>query len=226
MALNTYNLLLAGIEAFLEDDDAELTASVPDIINLGEIRLIRDLDLAIFRRTNSAASFVIGTPTITKPTIAPPDLLVKAKSLWITGGTLTGPKFLLERSHEYLLDYNSGGSNGVPTYFAEVSETQWYVAPAPVAAYVCNVRYISRPAPLAAATQTNWLSTYASDMLFKASLAEAEKFLKADERSVVWEKDYTEALPLARRELYNGMQNQFDRLGATSIAQGPRSLSQ
>jgi len=67
------------------------------------------------------------------------------------------------------------------------------------------------------------LSTYASDLLFKASLAEAEKFLKADERSVMWSNDYNDQLPQARRELVSKFSNQVDRVGATAVPQAPRS---
>jgi hypothetical protein len=223
MALNTYNFLLAGIQAFMEDNDAELTASVPDIVNLAEIRLVRDLDLSIFRRIDSTATLTIGNPVRAKPTIAAPDILVAAKGIWLTGGTIVGGKFLEERSYEYLVDYNAGASNGIPKYFAEIDEGNWYFAVPPLAAYVVNVRYLSRPNPLTVANQTNWLSTYASDILFKACLAEAEKFLKADERSVMWSNDYDLALPLARRELTSKFSNQVDKIGATSVPQAPRS---
>jgi hypothetical protein len=223
MALNTYNFLLAGIQNFLEDNDAELTASVPDVINLAEIRLVRDLDLSIFRRINAALTLTIGNPVGIKPTISGPDLLVATKGIWLTGGTIVGNKFLEERSYEFLIDYNSGAANGIPKYFAEIDEGNWYFAVPPLAAYVVHLRYLSRPNPLTVANQTNWLSTYASDLLFKASLAEAEKFLKADERSVMWSNDYNDQLPQARRELVSKFSNQVDRVGATAVPQAPRS---
>lgn len=224
MPLNTFDDLSQALQDWMEDDDVEFTGSVNDVIDLGEKRLLRDLDLAIFRRVNSAQALSIGVATVVKPTIAAPDLLIAAKGIWLTGGALTRAQFLLPRAYEYVLDYN-GGSNATPKYFAEVDETTWGFAPTPDATYTVNVRYISRPNPLSATNQTNWLSDNAYDILFKAALAEAEKFLKSEDRVVVWETDYVNALPKARIELYNLYGTQGDRLGATSIPQVNRSTA-
>jgi hypothetical protein len=42
--------------------------------------------------------------------------------------------------------------------------------------------------------QTNWLTEYAPQVLLYATLAEATRFLKADERIPVWEEAYKNAL--------------------------------
>jgi hypothetical protein len=223
MALNTYTTLVAGIEAWLEEDGSEFTAAINDIIDLAEKRLARDLDLEIFRRTNSSVSMVVGAATITKPTISSPDLLIAIKQIWISGGALTGIRMLERRSENVVLDYNSGAANGVPKYYADESETVVRFAPPPGATYTVNIRYLSRPQPLSSSNETNWFSTYAYDILFKAALAEAEKFIVAEERAPVWEKDYLESLAMAKRELYNLYGTQYDRLSAVPVPQAPRS---
>lgn len=226
MALNTATDLSNGLQSWLEDDDAEFTGEIDDIIDLGEKRLLRDLDLAIFRRTDSSEVTIASTAVVNKPTIAAPDLLISAKSIYLTGAGLgTDARFLVTRSHEYLHDYNAGGTDGVPRFYGEVDETTWILGPKPDDVYTVNVIYLSRPARLeAGVNETNWLSDNAYDILFKAALAEAEKFLKSDERAPLWEQDYILSLARARKELYNQFGNQYDQLGATPAPQGPRSM--
>ena len=223
MALNTFTGLSTAIQEWVEDDDTEFTGRIEDVIDIAEKRLLRDLDLALFRRVDSTSTMSIGVATVAKATVVAPDILVSTKGIWITGGALTRPAFLEQRSHEYIMDYNGAGDR-VPRYWGEIDEGFWIFGPTPDAAYTVNVRYLSRPAPLTATNATNWLSDNAYDILFKAALAEAEKFLMGEERAPVWEQDYLMSLPNARRELYNQFGNQYDLLGAVPVPQANRSV--
>jgi hypothetical protein len=222
MALQTYNDLIQALQDWMEDDDAEFQGSLNDVVDLGEQRLARDLDLAIFRRTTTTA-LVIGTATVTKPSVSP-EYLIATKALWLTGGALTTPVFLEVRDQGYVT-WATGTTNGVPLFWAEENETSWTLAPAPDATYTLNIRYLSRPTKLAPANQTNWFTDNAYDILFKACLAEAEKFLKSDERIEIWNNDYLQSMPQVRRELYQQFGNQYDRLGHTPMPMAPRSLT-
>lgn len=224
MTLNTFDDLSTGLQNWLEDDGAEFVGDIPDVIDLAEKRLLRDLDLAIFRRTDSALSMTISQAIDTKPTIAGPDLLIATKQIYLTGGGLTSARFLVNRSNEFILDYNNG-IDGIPKYYGEVSETQWIWGPTPVATYTVNLRYLSRPDPLATGNQTNWLSDNAYDILFKAALAEAEQYLKSDERVMMWTADYNRSVQMARKELYNLFGNQADMLGSTPQPAVVRSIA-
>lgn len=225
MALNTFTDLSQGLQNWMEDDDSvEFVGDIPDVIDLAEKRVLRDLDLAIFRRTDSTTTLVVGTAQVTKPTIASPDLLIATKSIYLTGGTLgTNSHFLQTRSHEYLHDFNSGG-NALPRFYGEVDESTWLIGSKPDETYTLNVIYQSRPDRLTLTNQTNWLSDNVYDFLFKAALAEAEKYLVADDRAPMWENDYMMMMPRVRIELYNQYGNQYDRLGAVPVPQQPRSV--
>lgn len=192
----TYTLLSADLQGWLEDDDAEFEGSIDKVIELGELRLLRDLHLSIFHTVDTAAT-VSGTATLTKPTT---DASVIAfDSLWY--GTAPNTVFLELRSHDFVRDYISG-TNGPPKYYAELSETEWLLGPVPDAIYTVNTRGIARPDGLSSGQATTWLSTHASDILLKACLAEAEGFLKSDDRKPIWEEDYGQRLLNAKREIY------------------------
>jgi len=210
MSNKTYAELETNLQAFLEDDDAEFQASIPEIINLGQMRLWRDLDLSIF------------TSEDTTPTVASNELLAKPvadtevvsfQSLWFDfdPGTGTQRYWLELRSTDFVRDYQKPGATGIPKYYAEIDQDNWALAPIPDAIYTVNTRGTTRLEPLDSVTNTtNWLSLHMDDILFKACLAESEKFLKSDDRVELWKADYVEALPLAKRETYTLLQERYN----------------
>jgi hypothetical protein len=59
----TFQTLTQAIQDWMEDDNAELVARLPEIVNLGQIKLARDLRLAALEHTETVA-FAAGDPTI------------------------------------------------------------------------------------------------------------------------------------------------------------------
>lgn len=205
MSNKTYAEISANLQAWLEDDDAEFVGSIDDIINLGEMRLWRDLDLSIFTSEDTAAT-AASTETLTKPTTD--TELVTWQSLWYdNAGERT---FLQLRSVDFVRDYQTPGATAAPLYYAELSETDWALAPIPDGIYTVNTRGTTRPTRLSATQTTTWLSLHQDDLLFKACLAEAESFLKADDRAPKWMEEYVGALPLAKRETYTMLQERYN----------------
>lgn len=202
----TYGELEAKLQAWLEDDDAEFQGSIPDIIDLGQMRLWRDLDLSIFS-SEETANTAVGNPIVTKPSTD--TELVAWNSIYypVAGGKNV---YLELRSTEFVRDHQVAGTNAPPRYYAEEGQDQIILSPLPDQIYVMNFRGTTRLEPLDAVTNTtNWLSLHQSDMLFKACLAEAEAFLKSDDRKPMWFEDYTGALPLAKKETYELMQARY-----------------
>lgn len=226
MAYDNFDDLSTALQEYMEDDDAEFQGSIDDVINVGENRVTKDLDLALFRRTDSTAATAIGVTTVAKPTIAAPDILLATKELYLTGGGLAGAVYLERRSEEYVNYYNAGATNGVPRYYADVDESAYILGVPPAAIHTVNVRYLSRPPRLSSANQTNWLSDNVPELLFRACLAESEAFLKGDERIPVWKSDYAELLMSTKRDVYPQQNQQFDRVAATSVPQANRSAMQ
>jgi hypothetical protein len=122
-----------------------------------------------------------------------------------------GERIFLElRSTDFVRDHQTIGATAPPKYYAETSETDWLLSPIPDAIYTLNARGVTRPTRLSAGNTTTWLSLHQDDMLFKACLAEAEGFLKADDRLPMWAEQYAAALPLAKRETYELLNQRYN----------------
>jgi hypothetical protein len=203
MSNMTYTELVAKLQAWEEDDDLEFQASIDDIINLGEMRLWRDLDLGIFTSEDSTPT-VQSNELLLKP-VADTEL-VSFQSLWYDNA---GERTFLElRSPDWIRDYQS--AEGPPRFYCELEQDNWAVAPIPDAVYTINTRGTTRPVRLSGSNATTWLSLHQSDLLFKACMAESEGFLKADDRIELWKTQYTELLPIAKRETYTLLQQRYN----------------
>lgn len=192
----TYTELVADLQEWLEDDDTEFAASIPRLINLGELRVIKDLDLGIFKEDQTAAT--VGSQEFVTYPATTLDL-VAWKSIYYDNA---GQRVWLElRGSDYVRDYQVPAATGAPRYYAE-ENGQWLLAPIPDAIYTLNARALVRPAPLSVSNTTNWLSDTVDDLLFKACLAESDQFLKSDDRVAMWKQEYQELLPTTKRDVY------------------------
>lgn len=205
MSNKTHTELVANLQAWLEDDDGEFTVSIDEVLNLGEMRVWKDLDLSIFTSEDTTPT-VQSSELVAKPTAD--TELVSFQSLWYdSGGVRT---FLELRSTDWIRDYQDPAATAAPRFYCELEEANWAVAPIPDAVYTLNTRGTTRPTALTAGNPTTWLSLHQDDLLFKACLAEAEGFLKSDDRIPVWTEQYTAMLPLAKRECYTMLQERYN----------------
>lgn len=195
----TWDSLMAALQSWPTDEDEDYVAELPTIIDLGELRLIRDLNVELFDRTDSTQSTVIGTREVDKPTTC---ITMRDVGIIVAGAYTP----LEKRSLEWCRMYSPVATvQDVPLYWAEKSEAQILLVPTPAAVYVVDQHIVARPTDGLAEstpTQTSWLSRTAPDALFAACLMEAEHFLKADDRYADFASKYfKELLPVARLEL-------------------------
>ena len=209
MSNKTYTELSDNLQAWLEDDDAEFVGSIDEVINLGEMRLWRDLDLSIFTSEDTADT-AIGTETVTKPTTDTELLATQSIYYDYDFGNGTVRTWLELRSTDYVRDHQVIGATAPPIYYAETNELDWLLSPIPDVIYTLNARGVTRPTRLSVGNPTTWLSLHQDDMLFKVCLAEAEGFLKADDRAPMWAEQYATALPLAKRETYELLNQRYN----------------
>ena len=194
----TYTQLNQDLQDWMEDDDLEFTGSIERLINLAELRVVKDLDLSIFHSNDTVATTATND-TVLRPTGSPNPFIVVQSVFYNVGTERT---FLELRSTDFVRDFQVPGVTGPPKYYAEFSETEWTLAPVPDAIYSLVCRGIARPTPLSGTNDTNWLSDNVDDLLFSAAKAESEGFLKADDRIDIWKGEYVELLTITKRELY------------------------
>lgn len=202
----TYDTIITALQKWPVNTNADYVANLSRILSLGELRVVRDLNLEIFDVTLEFTHLATAGRLVPKPA----DLLVE-RSLrlgGVSGGSAAYSAALKRRSYDYIVelfpDVALLADKGPPEYMTELTDAAWYVAPTPDADYVMTVRYLARPAGMTSAAQTSWLGTFVPDALFAACLMESEHFIKADDRYDDWKKKYeTELLPNARIELRN-----------------------
>jgi hypothetical protein len=182
----TYDGLVAELKDYLEDEFPDFDAQVPNLIGLGEQRMLDDLDLTLFDRIDTTITTTGGQETLSKPSD-----IIAVRTLSVGGTPLE------ERSWDWINDYNATAPQGAPKFFSEQSDTEVRLAPVPDASYSATYRGTARPDGLSSSNQTTWLSTNFGDTLLYACLIEAERYVGADQVQV-WQQAYmNEKLPAA-----------------------------
>ncbi len=182
-----YAGLVALIGDFCEDSSTELTTNIQGIINRGEERCLRDLDLQYFedwRSVSTAASI---------QSVAKTNDMTSILSVRFTAAN----EFALPRNRDLVQMY---GGSGRPLYYYD-DDLSIYFAPTPDDSYAMEIKFQGQPTPLSVSNTTNWLTTNAAGLLLNAALVEAEMFLIDPSRKAEFEQAYASALgPL--RALY------------------------
>ena len=188
MAFTTnYSELVARLQSHMEDDNADFVAELPAIINRAELRIVRDLNLEIFKETEATTIAANGT-------MATPTDSVRVEWLRTASG-----RTLQRRSHDYVVEF---GGTGAPLYFCEEQDGDVVrVAPAPTSSTNAETRFIKRPAALSADNLTNWITDHTADLLHFAALVECVHYLIEPERVTEFEAAYQSRLVVVRREL-------------------------
>ena len=192
----TYDTLVAALQATVEDGGSEFETFLETAVSLAEDRVLRDLNLEYFDVVTVTA-FVGTDPVVTKPTGT-----VATRSVFYRNGA--GQLIPLDlRSWDFCNDYwpDDIETTSDPKYYADLNDTEYWIAGTPAGANELQIRSIIRPTGLSTGNQTTWLSQYMGDLLFYACLVVSEQFLKADPRIPVWQGDYADRLAKASTEL-------------------------
>jgi hypothetical protein len=183
--LTTYAKLRTDIVAWTNNESTELAAALDTIISLAELRVYRELDLRIFRK--SAA----GATTAGNQFLPLPDDCLVVRALRLADGT-----HLLNRDETYLREFwpDPAITSG-PRYYAPWDESTVLLAPTPNQSYAVQLVYTRQPAGIGLGNTTTWLSLFAYDLLLYASLLEAAGYLEGvtAERMEMYQTRYTDA---------------------------------
>lgn len=201
----TYTTLMQALQDWEVHGSTKFLTNVPNIVGLGERRLVGDLNIEAYDKVDVSVLTVTGT----RQTAKPGDVIqVRNVGLMVSGRYTE----LELRSLDYCKQYAADPSVlAVPEFYAELSFNEIYLSPTPDAVYPVDYHYIgAQPETLSPLTPnaTTWLSRSAPDALLAACLAESEQFIKADDRyQDMLTKYNNELLPRLRAELRNSIRS-------------------
>lgn len=170
--------LRAALLDWNTNSNAEYVAALDDIIQRGELRLSRLLDL------DNLDGVLTTTTAGTVPEVFKPANLVNERVLVLDPGAAANVQ-LQKRSRAWIEAMNATGAQGVPRYYGEFDtadedSARWFVAPIPDAAYLIFVHGNFSPASIVDGSDgtVTWFSRRVPDLLFLACSVEANEYLK------------------------------------------------
>lgn len=208
----TFQSLQTDIQNYIERGtvlDPIVFQQLPELINFAERRISRELKVMGFI---VAATF---TMQANLAVYAKPDRWRELISLNCgSSATSNVRNQIFPRSLEYLRTYwpddtQTGttvyGVATPPKFYAEYNYQNIIVAPTPDLAYPAELLYYEEPALLDATNNTNWITTYAPNLLLYSALLECSPFLKADARIATWQAMYDRAAAALNGESDDGV---------------------
>lgn len=191
----TFDAMVAALQAWPKNSNSEYTGNINRMIQNAELRLMRDLPSEIFQTTVSNETVTPGNSTFSKPANMLAEIAVVAR-------TSTSARALVKKPMKFCMAYPR--DPGTPQFYGDQSDTLFAIFPSPLVAVTMEVRHTVRPTSLTgvAGNAMTYYSRNYGDMLFIASLMDAEQFLKADDRYADMKaRYYDELLPKALVEM-------------------------
>lgn len=212
--ITNYATLTQAIIDEAEDDGVEFAAFIPVAIDNAEEILFKELDLPDLEIPAT------GSLTINSNTLNKPNGYKLGNYLKIT--TSTGSKLLKKRRDDYIQDYWPNPIlTGEPKYYADLSSSQFVIAPTPDSGYPYVLKYPGVPTKLSNSNQTNYFVNNCHPILFAASMIEMSRFMKAWNQVQVWQSYFNEL-----RDAWNieAMRNRRDDGSSPQSPDGPNTL--
>ena len=186
----TYSELVTNIRNYMETDSNVLTNSVIDtFILLTENKILRDIDLEVFRQSSTAPL------TTSSRFLTMPSYILTHRYMLVR--TALGEEYFLNfRDVSFAKEYwENASETGFPKYYAVWNQNTFVVAPTPDSNYTVELGYIRKPAGLSSSTPTTWLSQNAPETLLYGCLVQAYSYTKGPlEMLGYFQNSYQQAL--------------------------------
>jgi hypothetical protein len=184
----TYDSLVLNVQQFMERNDADFIAQIPNLIALAESNIAAELktflQLTVVETTLATNQVVLTKPARWRKTV----------SMKVNGQPM------LIRSQDYVSQYQSESANGQPLYYADYDYSNWAFAPKPDATYPVEIIYYSEIQPLDAVNQQNLFTQIAPQAMLYGTLVQAQGYLKALDKLDMWKQYYTDAIAALKKE--------------------------
>ena len=192
----TYAALKTAIQDYTENTETTFVTHLPDFIKGAEERLLKTVQLSVFRKNSS------GTMTSTNQYLAVPPDYLSSFSLSYTNSS-SEKVFLELKDADFVQTYNPNpATTGLPKYYAVFDVDNFILAPTPNSNYSVELHYYYRPTSLTAGSDsgTTWLSENTPYALLYCSLIEAYVYMKGEADMItLYEKRFTQALVEAKQ---------------------------
>jgi hypothetical protein len=186
--IQTYDNLVLDVQQYMERNDADFIAQIPTLIGLAESAIAAELksllQLVVVQTNLTTGDAVLIKPTRWRKTI----------SMKINGAPV------LLRSQDYVAQYLSESTPGIPKYYAEYDYNNWNFAPEPDDDYAVEIIYYSLVQPLDSTNQTNLFTQIAPQAMLFGTLLQAQGYLKALDKLPVWKSYYTDCINALKKE--------------------------
>ena len=184
----TYDSLVLNIQQYMERNDPDFIAQIPNLIALAESSIAAELktymQLIVVESNLATNQTILNKPARWRKTV----------SMKVNGAPV------LLRSQDYIAQYLSESDNGKPLYYADYDYSNWNFAPAPDQNYPVEIIYYAEIQPLDQVNQQNLWTAIAPQAMLYGSLLQAQGYLKALDKLQMWKGYYTDALAALKQE--------------------------
>jgi len=184
----TYNSLVQNIQQYMERNDADFIAQIPNLIALAESSIAAELktymQLIVVETSLAANQTILNKPARWRKTV----------SMKVNGQPV------LLRSQDYVAMYLSESSPAKPAYYADYDYSNWNFAPQPDQAYPVEIIYYAEVQPLDASNQQNLWTAIAPQAMLYGALLQAQGYLKALDKLPVWKQYYMDSIAALKKE--------------------------
>jgi hypothetical protein len=182
MSITNYSDLQSTIASYLARTD--LTAQIPDFIQLAETRLRREL------RLRQMLKVVTTTTTADDGTVELPSDFLQMRDLHINTNPIQVVEYI-SPSNFYRNTWST--SVGLPRQYTILAQ-EFQFAPAPDTNYTLQMMYYATPPYLSNTNPSNVFLANCPDLLLYGALGEAEPYLMNDARLATWAQMYDRGL--------------------------------
>lgn len=184
----TYDSLVLNVQQYMERNDPDFIAQIPNLIALAESSIAAELktylQLIVVESNLAQNQTVLNKPARWRKTV----------SMKVNGAPV------LLRSQDYIAQYLSESDNGKPIYYADYDYSNWNFAPAPDQNYPVEIIYYAEIQPLDQVNQQNLWTAIAPQAMLYGTLLQAQGYLKALDKLQMWKGYYTDALAALKQE--------------------------
>ena len=184
----TYDNLIADVISYMERNDDQFVAQIPNLIGLAESAIAAELKTYL-------------QLTVVETTLAQNQVVLAKPARWRkTISMKSNGKPILLRSQDYISQYQSESSAGQVLYYADYDYNNWAFAPAPSSSTPIEINYFSEIQPLDSQNQQNLFTREAPQAVLFGTLLQAQGYLKAIDKLPVWKSYYTDCLAALKKE--------------------------